>query len=41
MPTYLGLTKRRCRSEVKLVTEGRRRRLIGLHVIGMGADKLR
>jgi glutathione reductase (NADPH) len=40
MPLYHGITERRRRAEVKLVTAGRERRIVGLHVIGMGADEL-
>jgi glutathione reductase (NADPH) len=40
MPLYHGITVRRRRAEVKLVTEGRQRRIVGLHAIGMGADEL-
>jgi glutathione reductase (NADPH) len=40
MPLYHGITARRRRAEVKLVTTGRERRIVGLHAIGMGADEL-
>lgn len=40
MPLYHGITTRRRRAEVKLVTEGREQRIVGLHAIGMGADEL-
>ncbi len=40
MPLYHGITKRRCRAEVKLVTTAGDRRIVGLHAIGMGADEL-
>jgi glutathione reductase (NADPH) len=40
MPLYHGITARRRRAEVKLVTEGPQRRIVGLHAIGMGADEL-
>jgi glutathione reductase (NADPH) len=40
MPLYHGITARRRRAEVKLVTAGRERRIVGLHAIGMGADEL-
>jgi len=40
MPLYHGMTTRRRRAEVKLVTEGRARRIVGLHAVGMGADEL-
>ncbi len=40
MPLYHGITTRRRRAEVKLVTEGKTRRIVGLHAIGMGADEM-
>ena len=40
MPLYHGITARRRRAEVKLVTAGRERRIVGLHAIGMEADEL-
>ncbi len=40
LPLYYGLTERRRRAEMKLVTVGAERRIIGLHVIGMGADEM-
>lgn len=40
MPLYYGITGRRRRAEVKLVTTGGDRRIVGLHVIGMGADEM-
>ena len=40
MPLYHGITARRRRAEVKLVTAGRERRIVGLHAVGMGADEL-
>jgi glutathione reductase (NADPH) len=40
MPLYHGVTARRRRAEVKLVTTGPSRRIVGLHAIGMGADEL-
>jgi glutathione reductase (NADPH) len=40
MPLYHGITARRRRAEVKLVTVGTERRIVGLHAIGMGADEL-
>ena len=40
MPLYHGLTERRRRAEMKLVTVGREQRIVGLHVIGMGADEM-
>ena len=40
MPLYHGMTERRRRAELKLVTTGKERRIVGLHVIGMGADEM-
>ncbi len=40
MPLYHGMTERRRRAEVKLVTTGSERRIVGLHAIGMGADEM-
>ena len=40
MPLYHGLTERRRRAEIKLVTVGPERRVVGLHAIGMGADEM-
>jgi glutathione reductase (NADPH) len=40
MPLYHGITNRRRRAEVKLVTTAGDRRIVGLHAIGMGADEL-
>ncbi len=40
IPLYHGITARRRRAEVKLVTAGGDRRILGLHAIGMGADEL-
>jgi glutathione reductase (NADPH) len=40
MPLFHGITARRRRAEVKLVTVGKERRIVGLHAIGMGADEL-
>jgi len=40
MPLYHGLTERRRRAEMKLVTVGAERRIVGLHVFGMGADEM-
>ncbi len=40
MPLYHGITARRRRAEVKLVTTGSERRIVGLHAIGLGADEL-
>jgi glutathione reductase (NADPH) len=40
MPLYHGLTARRRRAEMKLVTVGPDHRIVGLHAIGMGADEM-
>ena len=40
MPLYHGLTERRRRAEMKLVTVRPENRIVGLHVIGMGADEM-
>jgi len=40
MPLYHGLTERRRRAEMKLVTVRAERRIVGLHVIGAGADEM-
>jgi glutathione reductase (NADPH) len=40
MPLYHGITARRRRAGIKLVTEGAGRRIVGQHVIGIGADEM-
>jgi glutathione reductase (NADPH) len=40
MPLYHGLTERRRRAEIKLVTAGNEQRIVGLHAIGMGVDEM-
>ena len=40
MPLYHGITERRRRAGIKLVTTGLERRIVGLHVVGMGADEM-
>jgi glutathione reductase (NADPH) len=40
MPLYHGILERRRRAEIKLVTAGSERRIVGLHAIGMGADEM-
>jgi len=40
MPLYHGLTERKRRAEMKLVTVGAEQRIVGLHVIGAGADEM-
>lgn len=37
---YHGVTRRRPRTRIKLVTAGTEERVLGIHVIGMGADEL-
>jgi glutathione reductase (NADPH) len=39
-PLYHAMTTRKPRVEMKLVTHGRERRIVGLHVIGVGADEM-
>ena len=39
-PMYHALTTRRPRAEMKLVTAGSEERVVGIHVIGEGADEL-
>ncbi len=40
VPLYHALTTRRPRVRMKLVTTGSERRIVGCHVIGLGADEL-
>jgi glutathione reductase (NADPH) len=40
VPMYHAFTRARPRSEVKLVTHGEERRIVGLHVVGQGADEM-
>jgi glutathione reductase (NADPH) len=40
VPLYHALTTRKPRVEMKLVTRGAERRIVGLHVIGAGADEM-
>jgi glutathione reductase (NADPH) len=40
VPMYHALTARKVRSDMKLVTVGAERRIVGLHVIGAGADEM-
>jgi glutathione reductase (NADPH) len=40
VPMYHALTTRKVRAEMKLVTVGSERRIVGLHVIGAGADEM-
>jgi glutathione reductase (NADPH) len=37
---YHGVTEHRPRTSMKLVTAGRNERIVGLHVIGLGADEM-
>ena len=40
VPMYHALTERKPRAEMKLVTVGEERRVVGCHVIGAGADEM-
>jgi glutathione reductase (NADPH) len=40
VPLYHALTRARPRSEMKLVTAGPEQRIVGLHVVGQGADEM-
>jgi glutathione reductase (NADPH) len=40
VPLYHSMTTRKPRVEMKLVTRGPKRRIVGLHVIGVGADEM-
>jgi glutathione reductase (NADPH) len=40
VPMYHALTPRKVRAEMKLVTVGAERKIVGLHVIGAGADEM-
>ena len=40
IPMHHALTARKVRAEMKLVTVGPERRIVGLHVIGAGADEM-
>ena len=40
VPMYHALTTRKPRSEMKLVTVGPEKRVVGVHVIGPGADEM-
>ena len=40
VPMYHGLTARKPRAEMKLVTVGQEQRVVGCHVIGSGADEM-
>jgi len=40
VPLYHALTRAKPRSEMKLVTAGPEQRIVGLHVVGQGADEM-
>jgi len=40
VPLYHAMTTRKPRAEMKLITVGRERRIIGCHVLGAGADEM-
>jgi len=40
VPLYHALTAHKGRVEMKLVTEGERQRIVGVHVVGLGADEM-
>jgi len=40
VPLYHALTRAKPRSEMKLVTAGSEQRIVGLHVVGQGADEM-
>ncbi len=40
VPMYHAMTTRKVRAEMKLVTTGAKRRIVGAHVIGWGADEM-
>ncbi|MEP7243069.1 MAG: glutathione-disulfide reductase [Gammaproteobacteria bacterium] len=40
VPMYHALTTRKVRAEMKLITAGKERRIVGAHVIGAGADEM-
>jgi glutathione reductase (NADPH) len=40
VPMYHGLTARKPRAQMKLVTVGAQQRIVGVHVIGEGADEM-
>jgi glutathione reductase (NADPH) len=40
VPLYHALTIAKPRSEMKLVTAGSEQRIVGLHVVGQGADEM-
>ena len=40
VPLYYAVTTAKPRSEMKLVTAGSEQRIVGLHVVGPGADEM-
>jgi glutathione reductase (NADPH) len=40
VPMYHAMTTRKVRAEMKLVTAGKQRRIVGAHVVGWGADEM-
>ena len=40
MPMYYALTEHQRRAEMKLVCVGEEERIVGLHLIGQGADEM-
>jgi glutathione reductase (NADPH) len=40
VPLYNALTREKVRTEMKLVTVGAEQRIVGLHVVGQGADEM-
>ena len=40
VPLYHALTEAKVRVEMKLVTQGPQQRIVGLHVVGAGADEM-
>jgi len=40
VPLYHALTSAKVRVEMKLVTQGPQQRIVGLHVVGAGADEM-
>jgi glutathione reductase (NADPH) len=40
VPMYHAMTERKVRAEMKLITTGAERRIVGAHVVGWGADEM-
>jgi glutathione reductase (NADPH) len=40
VPMYHALTERKPRAQMKLVTVGPEQRIVGIHVLGAGADEM-